>query len=245
MAERSFALIRLPGFTAIALAVFLALYLPILTLGVFAFNAGNSIAVWQGFSLHWYSDAWANQAVKAATSRSLIVTSWASAIATMAALGTTCCAARGDMLMAAKPDRISMGYGATARLSNNDWAASVNWNGASMRARVNNPNVARGYPKESYPFFMDPVAILTDAANPENAYKFLNFVMEPENAAMISAFARYANGISGSEQFMPEDMRNAPEVLLPEAHKAAGHLLPTCSPKAQEYIIAIWTELQK
>lgn len=93
MAERSFALARLPGFTPIALAVFVALYLPILTLVVYSFNAGNSVAVWQGFSLHWYGDAWRNEAVKAATLRSLTVACWASLlatiVATLAALGTT------------------------------------------------------------------------------------------------------------------------------------------------------------
>ena len=35
--------------------VFLFLYAPILLLIVFSFNAGDSSAVWRGFSLHWYS----------------------------------------------------------------------------------------------------------------------------------------------------------------------------------------------
>ena len=34
--------------------VFLFLYLPIFLLIVFSFNAGDSSAVWQGFSLEWY-----------------------------------------------------------------------------------------------------------------------------------------------------------------------------------------------
>ena len=38
-------------FTAL---VFLFLYLPIVLLIVFSFNAGSSGSVWQGFSLHWY-----------------------------------------------------------------------------------------------------------------------------------------------------------------------------------------------
>jgi spermidine/putrescine transport system substrate-binding protein len=150
-----------------------------------------------------------------------------------------------DLLVAAKPHWISMDYGATERLSNGDWAGSVNWNGSTMRARLANETVAYGYPKEGYPLFMDSVALLSDAQNVEEAYKFLDFIMVPENAAMISAFARYANGIAGSEAFMPEDMKTAPEVVIPEEHKANGVFLPTCTGKAQEYITAIWTELQK
>ena len=150
-----------------------------------------------------------------------------------------------DALLAAKPDWISMDYGATEKLSNNDWAASVNWNGSTMRARLANGPVAYGYPKEGYPVWMDSVALLSDAQNVENAYTFLNYIAAPENAAMISAFARYANGIAGSEAFMPEDMKTAPEVVVPEENKAAGIFIPTCSAKAQEYMTAIWTELQK
>lgn len=150
-----------------------------------------------------------------------------------------------DLLLAAKPDWLSMDYGATEKLSNNDWAASVNWNGSTMRARLANPDVAYGYPQEGFPLFMDSVALLKDAQNVDEAYKFLDFIMVPENAAMLSAFARYANGIAGSDAFMPEDMKTAPEVVIPEEFKAAGRFLPTCSPKAQEYLTAIWTELQK
>lgn len=93
MADRNFSVSRLPGFAAIAVAVFVCLYLPIVTLVVYSFNGGPSIAVWEGFSLHWYVDAWNNQTVKDATYRSLIIATCASAIATtvatMAALGTT------------------------------------------------------------------------------------------------------------------------------------------------------------
>lgn len=92
MADRSFSVARLPGFTTTAVIVFLALYLPILTLVVYSFNAGTS-ASWQGFSLDWYRRAWANDAVKDATLRSLIIAVFAAiiatAVATMAALGTT------------------------------------------------------------------------------------------------------------------------------------------------------------
>ncbi|MFM7336286.1 MAG: extracellular solute-binding protein [Tabrizicola sp.] len=150
-----------------------------------------------------------------------------------------------DSLMAAKPNWISMDYGATENMSNNNWAASVNWNGSSMRIRLANPDVAYGYPREGYIMWMDSVMLLKDAQNVEEAYKFLDFITKPENAALISNFARYANGISGSEAFMDPEMTTAPEVVIPEEFKAAGHFYPICNEKSREYMTAIWTELMK
>jgi spermidine/putrescine transport system substrate-binding protein len=150
-----------------------------------------------------------------------------------------------DRLIAAKPHWMSMDYGMEEKMATSDVPASVYWNGAIMRARLKNPDVAFGYPKEGFVIFSDQVALLSDAQNVDNAYKFLDFIMVPEHAAMLSAFARYANGIAGSEPFMPADMKDAPELVIPAELVDAGHLVQTCSPKAQEYYTAIWTELQK
>jgi len=150
-----------------------------------------------------------------------------------------------DRLIAAKPHWMSMDYGMEEKMATSDVPASVYWNGAIMRARLKNPDVAFGYPKEGFVIFSDQVALLSDAQNVDNAYKFLDFIIVPEHAAMLSAFARYANGIAGSEPFMPADMKDAPELVIPAELVDAGHLVQTCSPKAQEYYTAIWTELQK
>ncbi len=81
------------GFSAMAIGCFLLLYLPIILLVIYSFNAGASIAIWEGFSLKWYASAWANSQIQEATIRSLVIASFASAIATtaavMAALATT------------------------------------------------------------------------------------------------------------------------------------------------------------
>jgi spermidine/putrescine transport system substrate-binding protein len=150
-----------------------------------------------------------------------------------------------DRLIAAKPHWMSMDYGMEDKMASSDVPASVYWNGAIMRARLKNADVKFGYPKEGFVIFSDQVALLSDAQNVDNAYKFLDFIMVPEHAAMISAFARYANGIAGTEAYMPVDMKGAPELVIPAELVSAGHLVQTCSPKAQEYYTAIWTELQK
>ncbi|MCF7701134.1 extracellular solute-binding protein [Loktanella sp. M215] len=150
-----------------------------------------------------------------------------------------------DVLIAAKPNWQSMDYGMSEKLAANDVMSSVYWNGAVFRASLQNDKVKFGYPQEGFPLFMDSVALLSDAQNVEEAYQFLNFIMLPENAALISEFARYANGIAGSEEFMDDAMKTSPMVNIPPELAAAGKFLPTCSAKSLEYYTAIWTELQK
>ena len=83
----------LPGFAAIAIFAFVVIYAPIIILVVFSFNAGTTLAIWEGFSLRWYAQAAANEQVQSAAIRSLYLAGSAATIATvsatMAALATT------------------------------------------------------------------------------------------------------------------------------------------------------------
>ncbi|MGB3314340.1 MAG: ABC transporter permease [Albidovulum sp.] len=81
------------GFTAMAIACFAALYLPIFVLVIFAFNSSSSLSHFEGVSLRWFHEAAQNKQVIEATVRSFHVASIAAIIATivatMAALATT------------------------------------------------------------------------------------------------------------------------------------------------------------
>ncbi len=93
MASRRFDIRQQTGFPTIALLCFFLLYLPMALVVVFAFNAGTSIAIWEGFSLRWFAQAWNNEQVVSASIRSVQIASVAAIVATvaatMAALATT------------------------------------------------------------------------------------------------------------------------------------------------------------
>ena len=152
-----------------------------------------------------------------------------------------------DKLVEAKPKWLSMDYGVDREVRQPATSPpSYYWNGASCARACRTRTSVYGYPKEGYPIFMDSVAVLKDAKNVENAKLFQNFIMDPENAAMISAFAKYANGIKGSEAFMPEDMKDAPEVNIPAEFAGKGTVHADLRrPRCRQLYTKIWTELQK
>jgi len=148
-----------------------------------------------------------------------------------------------DTLAAARQQWLAMDYGTVENYVAGDFHAGIGWNGATMRARLQNPDIAYGYPATGYPIWMDSAMVLADAPNRENAMRFINFILQPENAAMISNFARYANGISGSEAYMDEVMRDAPEIVVPAELVAAGRWGEACPQAVQDIHTQIWTEL--
>jgi spermidine/putrescine transport system substrate-binding protein len=148
-----------------------------------------------------------------------------------------------DTLVAAKPHWKALDYGTVDAYAAGDFSAGIYWNGATMRARLQNDKIAYGYPMTGYPIWMDSATVLADAQNPENAMKFINFILLPENAALISNFARYANGVTGSAEFMDEVMREAPEIVVAAEFVSAGKFSPACPQEVNDLQSRIWTEV--
>lgn len=119
---------------------------------------------------------------------------------------------------------------------------SMSWNGYAMRARDEKPSLAYVYPKEGYTGWMDNLAVPKGAPNLETAKAFINFVMAPENAAMVTNYARYSNGIKGSDAYVEAGLANSPE-MNPPADAPAPEFVPTCSPELTELYDRIWTKL--
>ena len=149
-----------------------------------------------------------------------------------------------DLLLAAKPNWASFGSD-TAKdvLVSGDAAAGMIYNGFGAKARAENAKLEYAYPKEGYVLWMDNMVLLKNAPNRDNAIKFMNFLLEPENAAAVSNYAQYMSGVTGAEKFFSDAVKNAPELNPPANH--IGQFIQPCGQDVQVLYDAIWTNLKK
>lgn len=84
MAETS--QVKLPFSAPAAWFCLAFLYIPILIVILFSFNAGSLVTIWDGFSTRWYAVALGNDDLRRATLNSLLVGAGATVISTVLAL---------------------------------------------------------------------------------------------------------------------------------------------------------------
>lgn len=150
-----------------------------------------------------------------------------------------------DMLMEAKQHWASFGSDtAKDMLVSGDAAAGMIYNGFSAKAREEGANVEYAYPREGYIAWMDNVVLLRDAPNRDAALKFMNFLLEPENAAAVTNYAQYTAGVEGVEPFLDPALLASPEQNPPEG-APAGSFIEVCDEETQRLYDAIWINLKK
>ena len=128
-------------------------------------------------------------------------------------------------------------------LVSGDAAAGMIYNGFSAKAREEGAPVEYAFPKEGYIVWMDNVVLLKDAPNRANALLFMDFLLEPENIAAVTNFARYAAGVKGVEPHLDAALSAMPEQNPPADQK--GFFVQSCDQETQKFYDQIWTRLKK
>ncbi|MBX2832484.1 MAG: extracellular solute-binding protein [Rhodospirillales bacterium] len=148
------------------------------------------------------------------------------------------------LVQKAKADWASFGSDvAKDVLVSGDAAAGMIWSGFSAKARQEGANIEYVFPKEGMIVWMDNVVLLKDAPNRENALKFMNFLLEPENAAAVTNYAQYSAGVKGVQEFLAPEVANSPESNPPADVKA--EFVQACTEDVQVLYDAVWTNLKK
>lgn len=135
-------------------------------------------------------------------------------------------------------------------LANGDICVAFGWSGDILQARDRAAEADNGVeieyyaPSEGALMWFDNMAIPVDAPNPDAAHKFLNFIMDAQNAATASNYVYYANGNLASQEFLVEDVIGD-TAIYPDA--ATLENLYTTSPygiKVQRTVTRMWTKIK-
>jgi putrescine transport system substrate-binding protein len=108
-------------------------------------------------------------------------------------------------------------------IPNKELCVINNWSGdyATAKARADEAgveiNLAYYVPKTGAPAWVDCMCIPADAQHKENAYKFLNYMMEPEVIAKCTDYTNYANGNLASRKFVDPAILADPAVYPDDA----------------------------
>lgn len=150
-----------------------------------------------------------------------------------------------DLLMAQKPHlKLYSSEGTIDRMIAGEVAVHMQWNGAAHRVKQERPSVVYVYPQEGTTFWSDSMIVPANAPNKENALTFLNWMMEPENAALASNYTGYMNAIQGSSEYLDEALKNDPAVNMPAEYAERLRPFKECSEKAVELRDRVWTRLK-
>ena len=150
-----------------------------------------------------------------------------------------------DMLMSAKENWASFNSDTAKEVMvSGDVAVGMIYDGFGAKARAEKPSLKYAFPTQGYVVWMDNVVLLKDAPNRDNALKFMDFLLQPENIAEVSNYARYGAGVSGVGDFLDPELATLPEAN-PPAEAGAGVFIEVCDEATQAVYDQIWTNVKK
>ncbi|WP_431483139.1 polyamine ABC transporter substrate-binding protein [Pseudomonas solani] len=135
-------------------------------------------------------------------------------------------------------------------LANGNLCVAVGYSGDVYQAKSRadeakaGVKVAYNIPKEGAGTFFDMVAIPADAANPDAAYAFMNFLMKPEIMAEITNFVQFPNGNAAATPLVDEAIRTDPGIYPSKETMAKLYAFPDLPAKVQRVMTRTWTTIK-
>lgn len=113
------------------------------------------------------------------------------------------------------------------------WAAMA-WEQAGWKLHAENPDIDYLAPESGALAWVDTFAIPAKSENVEGAYKWINFVLRPENAAVFTNAEKYGTASKGATQYLDEETKDNFERGLPPEVLEQIHWYPPVPPGLEE-----------
>ncbi|MFD1802967.1 extracellular solute-binding protein [Mixta tenebrionis] len=135
-------------------------------------------------------------------------------------------------------------------LANGNICVAIGWAGDVLQAKnraaeaKNGVNIAYSIPQQGALAFFDMMAIPKDAKNVDEAYQWLNYIMDPQVIAHVSDSMFYANGNKASLPLVSADIRNNPGIFPSAETMAKLFVLKVQEPKLDRVRTRAWTKVK-
>ncbi|TVT84356.1 polyamine ABC transporter substrate-binding protein [Pseudomonas sp. H3(2019)] len=135
-------------------------------------------------------------------------------------------------------------------LANGDICIAFGYSGdvfqAANRAKEakNGVNIAYAIPKEGSNLWFDLLAVPADAGNTKQAHEFINYLLQPEVIAKVSATVGYANPNPAAKQFMDAELVNNPEVYPSQAVLDKLYISTTPTAEIMRVMTRSWSKVK-
>jgi spermidine/putrescine transport system substrate-binding protein len=90
------------------------------------------------------------------------------------------------------------------------------WSGNVLQVIEQNPKVHYVIPDEGGTMWVDGFAIAKGAKNVDAAYKFLNYILQPEVAAKVTELTKTASANGKAKALLPAELANNAAIFPPE-----------------------------
>lgn len=141
-----------------------------------------------------------------------------------------------------KSVKIISSDGTIDRLAGGETVLSSMWNGSFARAQAQNDNLQYILPADGFGVGGDNLAILTNAQNPDNAKIFMNWMLDPKNAAMNANYIKYSVPVKGIKEELDKLDDGGATVIVPTAEESKNaRVQEPCAPEIQEQYDKLWT----
>ncbi len=95
-----------------------------------------------------------------------------------------------------------------ANMTSGDVVVESGWDGIGWQLHKSNPDIDFVAPKSGALGWIDTFAIPAKSKNIEGAYKFINFMLKPENAAFFTNKEGYGTASNGAEKFLKAEIKD-------------------------------------
>lgn len=149
------------------------------------------------------------------------------------------------LLIEAKRRSVGFAGGVEAlnRILAGDAALALAYSGDVLQARQEDERLRYALPKEGGTLWTDALVVLKRGPAQELAYRFVDFLLQPENAAALSRYTRYATPVAAAMPLLPEEMRQDPTVFPPPEARAKLEYLKDLGPDIALFD-RVWTEVK-